>query len=204
MLRTAIHHIALTRSHFCFPQGFRLARFKSVDLKRRPPKSLPWPPCLRKKANLPRSRKRPARTPPSTFLFLPIHFSNSPKPFGSVVPTPAPEGSRAGDAPPSDMAIAHGRMIHRVNSEGLRGRAIAPRGGAPKRPYIGFGAHYCQPSNVQIHSVEGPRSNNGARPNSLRNPSLSQCGNADLGRPGYRGAMRTSDTQIRCRTVPLI
>jgi hypothetical protein len=24
------------------------------------------------------TRERPARTPPSTFLFLPIHFSNSP------------------------------------------------------------------------------------------------------------------------------
>jgi hypothetical protein len=34
-----------------------------------------------------RSRKRPARTPPSTFLFLPIHFSNSPEPRSSVVPT---------------------------------------------------------------------------------------------------------------------
>jgi len=30
--------------------------------------------------------KRPARTPPSTFLFLPIHFSNNPEPCGSVVP----------------------------------------------------------------------------------------------------------------------
>jgi hypothetical protein len=34
--------------------------------------------------NLSRSRKRPARTPPSTFLFLPIHFSNIPEPYGPV------------------------------------------------------------------------------------------------------------------------
>jgi hypothetical protein len=77
-----------------------------------------------------RSRKRPARTPPSTFLFLQIHLSNSPEPDGSVEnhslgiarnkPGPA-------DAHTSVMAKAHGRMIHRINSEGLRGRAIAPR-----------------------------------------------------------------------------
>jgi hypothetical protein len=34
---------------------------------------------------------------------------------------------------------------HRVNSEGLRGRAIAPGGSAPKKGYIGFGRRFCQP-----------------------------------------------------------
>ena len=45
-------------------------------LKREPPKSLPKPPHLK---NCFSTRERPARTPPSTFLFLPIHFSNSPE-----------------------------------------------------------------------------------------------------------------------------
>jgi hypothetical protein len=40
----------------------------------------------------------------------------------------------------------HGPMFgHRVNSEGLRGRAIAPGGSAPKKGYIGFGRRFCQP-----------------------------------------------------------
>ena len=53
--------------------------------------------------------------------------------------------------PPFDAAARtwpreHGRMLgHRVNSEGLRRRAIAPSGGAPKRSYIGFGVGFCQP-----------------------------------------------------------
>src|SRR6185312_3066388 len=37
--------------------------------------------------------KRPARTPPSTFLFLPIHFSNSPGPRRPL-PSGGPESRR--------------------------------------------------------------------------------------------------------------
>src|SRR5208283_2260051 len=65
-------------------------------------------------------RERPARTPPSTFLFLPIHFSNIPGPF-----EPVPGKFRSRRSRTSDMATGHGRMVHRVNSEGLRRRAIA-------------------------------------------------------------------------------
>jgi hypothetical protein len=36
-------------------------------------------------------------------------------------------------------------MIHRINSEGLRGRAIAPRRRRVQRTYIGFGSRHCQP-----------------------------------------------------------
>jgi hypothetical protein len=35
-------------------------------------------------------------------------------------------------------------MIHRVNSEGLRRRAIALSGGTPRTVYIVFGLGYCQ------------------------------------------------------------
>lgn len=38
---------------------------------------------------------------------------------------------------------------HRVNSEGLRGRAIALGGGAPKGTYIVFGRRGCQPSDMR-------------------------------------------------------
>jgi hypothetical protein len=50
-----------------------------VDLKRVPPKSRP--PLndnqTRRSRNKPNQRQTAARTPPSTFLFLPIHLSNS-------------------------------------------------------------------------------------------------------------------------------
>jgi hypothetical protein len=68
--------------------------------------------------NFLRSRKRPARTPPSTFLFLPIHLSNSPEPCGSA-PKPA-HSTRRREHGHSD----HGRMLgHR---ETVRGFADAP------------------------------------------------------------------------------
>jgi hypothetical protein len=38
---------------------------------------------------------------------------------------------------------------HRVNSEGLRRRAIAPSGGASKRVYIVFALYFCQPSDTR-------------------------------------------------------
>jgi len=105
-----------------------------------------------------RSGKRSARTPPSTFLFLQIHFSNNPEPRGSVsadAEKPAHPTRRR-----EHGHKEHGRMLgHRVNSEGLRGRAIALGGGAPKRCYIVFGLRYCQPSAAKrtaaVHGESG-------------------------------------------------
>jgi hypothetical protein len=60
---------------------YRLREISGVDLKRVPPKSRPAarhrnsPPAC---ADGPSRVEQPARTPPSTFLFLPIHLSNSP------------------------------------------------------------------------------------------------------------------------------
>jgi hypothetical protein len=104
----------LTRSHrsllLTLHRSDASTKQPSVDLKRRPPKSLPG----RFHASLRRREKRPARTPPSTFLFLPIHLSNSQKP-------PHPTRRR-------EHGHEHGPMLgHRVNSEGLRGRANAPK-----------------------------------------------------------------------------
>src|SRR5262249_51182135 len=71
--------------------------------------------------------------------------------FAAHVPSARKPEIFARRNPPFDAAARtwpreHGRMLgHRVNSEGLRRRAIAPSGGAPKRPYIGFGAGFCQP-----------------------------------------------------------
>src|SRR5674476_1507338 len=65
-----------------------LCTFENVDRQKSLPKPLPLKNCFS-------MRERPARTPPSTFLFLPIHFSNSPgileipnlrKPGGSSKP----------------------------------------------------------------------------------------------------------------------
>ena len=43
---------------------------------------------------------------------------------------------------------------HRVNSEGLRRRAIALGGGAPKRCYIVFGGRDCQPSDTTFLTAD--------------------------------------------------
>jgi len=61
----------------------RKRKRSAMYLKREPPKSLPWPPSAK---DCSFTRGRPARTSPSTFLFLPIHFSNSPGTM--AVPTP--------------------------------------------------------------------------------------------------------------------
>ena len=101
----------LTRSHSC-----RL-HDRGVDLKRRPPKSRPAAPFS--KTGL-RSGKRRAGTPPSTFLFLPIHLSNSPGPGRSRPPVNRRavevRGLRSGSEAWSPSI-----------SEELRRRAVAPR-----------------------------------------------------------------------------
>jgi hypothetical protein len=48
-----------------------------------------------KSRSLLRSGKRPARTPPSTFLFLPIHLSNSPEAWRLPTPRTSQEADEA-------------------------------------------------------------------------------------------------------------
>ncbi len=83
--RTSVHAIA--RAPTC--------RFhdNSVDLKRRPPKSLPGRAPM-EKAEAFSEDCGPAGTPPSTFLFLPIHLSNSPEPRGGPLPGSPGEPSK--------------------------------------------------------------------------------------------------------------
>jgi hypothetical protein len=119
------------------------AKFYGVDLKRVPPKSRP---AARRQAaiylrrwNL--ARVRPARTPPSTFLFLPIHLSNSP---GLATPSlDAPESLRSSCHRPKSVTN------HR-ESEELRRRAFPPSGGAPCIRYICSTAGYCQPGILEF------------------------------------------------------
>ena len=81
---------------------------------------------------------RPARTPPSTFLFLPIHLSNSPE----IVRSPSPEfpESRRSPKPPTEI----GRLVTTI----VRCFAGAPSrrkaSGAPLWGYIVGGSHHCQ------------------------------------------------------------
>jgi hypothetical protein len=84
---------------------------------------------------------RPARTPPSTFLFLPIHLSNSP---GLATPSlDAPESLRSSCHRPKSVTN------HR-KSEELRRRAFPPSGGAPCVGYICSTAGYCQPGILEF------------------------------------------------------
>jgi hypothetical protein len=66
-----------------------------VDLKRVPPKSRPTATAPGSILGLIPRWKRPARTPPSTFLFLPIHLSNSPEPRGFLISPNWPESRRS-------------------------------------------------------------------------------------------------------------
>jgi hypothetical protein len=72
------------------------------------------------------SKKQPARTPPSTFLFLPIHLSKSPGPLDPIVtknPLPGRTGESSKPAPPTMI----GGFITAYQYEELLRRAIAPR-----------------------------------------------------------------------------
>jgi hypothetical protein len=110
---------------------------QGVDLKRVPPKSRPTATPNR----LLHSRKRSAGTPPSTFLFLPIHFSNSPE--RRMPPPRMNQGAvEAGHPARLDALPTESRVD-------LQGRAIAPMCvSAPKTCYIRGGAADCQHSNV--------------------------------------------------------
>ena len=70
-------------------------------------RSLVRPHLLPSKASLLRSRKRPARTPPSTFLFLQIHLSNSPEIV--AIPLPGEPESRRNSRSPTEI----GDLSHR-------------------------------------------------------------------------------------------
>jgi hypothetical protein len=87
---------------------------KGVDLKRVPPKSLIRPPSNR----ISPVCKRPARTPPSTFLFLLIYLSNSPGPM--KVPSPETESRRSrhptrSDAFPTEKSCGASEARHRAD-----------------------------------------------------------------------------------------
>jgi hypothetical protein len=64
--------------------------------------------------------------------------------------TPEKPKARTSDAATRTWPRLNGRMLgHRVNSEGLRRRATALSGNAPKKRYIVFGLRFCQPSDTR-------------------------------------------------------
>ncbi len=162
-----------------------------VDLKRVPPKSRPTATAPGSILGLIPRWKRPARTPPSTFLFLPIHLSNSPGPQGSLslrtsrnLPEPAGEPSK----PPPPTTD---RRLVTVISEELRRRVIAPSGGAPCGGYIGGGPEPCQPCLCRFcHPCEFVSGAIHARNRRWRRVS------ADTPRTGAKAA--------KCRTLAII
>ena len=119
---------------------------QGVDLKRRPPKSRPDR-AAGPKASSGR-RQRSAGTPPSTFLFLPIHLSNSPGPLG--VPSPHKRGKEPPKSHTSDRAGCCSP------SGSVRGFADTPsrRRRRAKKSYIGFRGRECQPSKLEENAAE--------------------------------------------------
>jgi hypothetical protein len=124
-----------------------LTQTTSVVPKKRVPPCLVRPHLLSKKASLLRSRKRPARTPPSTFLFLPIHLSNSPGIM--AIPLPGTPGSRRSPRLPTEI----GRLV----TPSVRSFAGAPSrrkaGGAPLWRALYEGLH----GLVNTESIRFPR-----------------------------------------------
>ncbi len=84
------------------------------------------------------ARKRPARTPPSTFLFLPIHLSNSPG-TGRPPPYGKPQGRRS---PTHPMTFGCCFTVPVRSFIGGANRAVSGR--RRRRPYIGATPEECQ------------------------------------------------------------
>src|SRR5689334_4400654 len=83
----------------------------------------------RSSQRFPFTRKRPARTPPSTFLFLPIQFSNSPETWRSPFPVAGKSYLVALEA---QGFRSTSEAAFTMKSEMLLQRAYAPRwGGRP-------------------------------------------------------------------------
>jgi hypothetical protein len=132
-----------------------------VDLKRRPPKSRPAAARSRSmplaRQNLDRTSRR-AGTPPSTFLFLPIHLSNSPGPRRSH----SPANRRAVE----NRGVRLGSEAWSPTvSEELRRHAVAPRRRrAELTQYIGFRPPKCQhPKGLGTGAGPGPSGPGGNR-----------------------------------------
>ncbi len=113
---------------------------KNVDRRSLYP-TAPRPQTSPKKRTSPKSKTQSARTPPSTFLFLPIHLSNSP---GLATPLPRRARELAKQLPPTRVDDKSPK------SEELRRRAIPPSGGAPCVGYICSAAGYCQPCILEF------------------------------------------------------
>jgi hypothetical protein len=106
-------------------------------LKREPPKSLPKPPFLK---NCFSTRERPARTPPSTFLFLPIHFSNSPEIMAISAPRSAVEARTS-----EKIGCRFTVPVRSFRGAQSRRKRTARRWG-----YIGFAPDPCQPAKRPV------------------------------------------------------
>jgi hypothetical protein len=130
---------------------------------------------------------RRARTPPSTFLFLPIHLSNSLGAHNHVLQPRLWARQRFCEA----ATIGRNRQVLTVVSEELQGRGFAC--GAPPRPvccYIGSAVRQCQPGILSffIGSSQVDRDSQGHR----RFPHVCSAGRAaadrrEEGRKSERG-----------------
>jgi hypothetical protein len=93
------------------------------------------------------TRERPARTPPSTFLFLPIHFSNSPGIM--AIPTLRLAGEPA--------KLVHPRTIgyrFTVPVRSFRGAQSRRKRTARRSVYIGVALLRCQPKTPTVIDLQ--------------------------------------------------
>jgi hypothetical protein len=162
----------LTRSHFDFLQNRSSARFISVDLKRRPPKSRPAAPFVEDKLQLKGSGPQDSAVHVSLSSDSPVKQPGTSRPRPPPFAPPLAGEGRQGKPPkpahptwPQD----HGRMlVHRLDSEGLRRRAIAPKRRRAIGSYIGFHRQHCQRLRCRICPANRRQSGNCCRVRSRR------------------------------------
>lgn len=94
------------------------------------------------------TRLRPARTPPSTFLFLPIHFSNSPE----IVATSCfPVNRKASRSSTHPRTVGCGFTVPVRSFRGAPSRRLSGRRADPR--YIGRAPDPCQ---LELADFFGP------------------------------------------------
>jgi len=133
---TRLHCIAFTSVAFT-----NRVLTKNVDRRSLYP-TAPRPQTSPKKRTSPRSKTQSARTPPSTFLFLPIHLSNSPG--ARLLPHPM-ASQRAIEA--SKLPTTIGSFVTLVSEE-LRRRIIAPSSRRRRRVPL----YRLRPRTMSTHS----------------------------------------------------
>ena len=145
------------------------------------------------------TRERPARTPPSTFLFLPIHLSNSPAPWRS--PSPEFPESRRSPKPPTEI----GRLVTTIvrcfaGAPSRRKASGAPLWGLYSRGVTSLSTARRNEIPGKFRTVESVHC---ARPPTVRTNPECRTGATFLPRCSHRGkaSVHSANHEFRASTL---